>query len=68
MTFGIMGGCLLYAGRAADPSEARGLDGALVAVAQHPYGPWLLGVVALGLVAYGLFCLSQALYRRVGTS
>ena len=68
VTFGIMGGFLLYAGRAADPSEARGLDGALVAVAQHPYGPWLLGVVALGLVAYGLFCLSQALYRRVGTS
>jgi len=24
-------------------------------------------VVALGLVAYGLFCLSQALYRRVVT-
>jgi hypothetical protein len=37
-------------------------------VAQQPYGPWLLGVVALGLVAYGLFCLSQALYRRLGTS
>jgi Domain of Unknown Function (DUF1206) len=43
------------------------LGGALVAVAQQPYGPWLLGVVALGLVAYGLFCLSQALYRRVVT-
>jgi hypothetical protein len=36
-------------------------------VAQQPYGPWLLGVVALGLVAYGLFCLSQALYRPVET-
>jgi hypothetical protein len=67
VTFGIIGGFLLYAGASADPSQARGLDGALVAVAQQPYGPWLLGVVALGLVAYGLFCLSQALYRRVGT-
>jgi hypothetical protein len=67
VTFGIIGGFLLYAGVSADPSEARGLGGALVVVAQQPYGPWLLGVVALGLVAYGLFCLSQALYRRVGT-
>jgi len=64
VTFGISGGFLLYAGISADPSEARGLGGALVVVAQQPYGPWLLGVVALGLVAYGLFCLSQALYRR----
>ena len=68
VTFGIMGGFLIYAGVSANPSEARGLDGALVAVAQQPYGPWLLGVVALGLVAYGMFCLSQALYRRVVTS
>ena len=67
VTFGIIGGFLLYAGISADPSEARGLGGALVVVAQQPYGPWLLGVVALGLVAYGLFCLSQALYRRVET-
>jgi hypothetical protein len=67
VTFGIIGGFLLYAGVSADPSEARGLGGALVAVAQQPYGPWLLGVVALGLAAYGLFCLSQALYRRVVT-
>jgi Domain of Unknown Function (DUF1206) len=67
VTFGIVGGFLLYAGVSADPSEARGLGGALVVVAQQPYGPWLLGVVALGLMAYGLFCLSQALYRRVVT-
>ena len=67
VTFGILGGFLLYAGIAADPSEARGLGGALVVVAQQPSGPWLLGVVALGLTAYGLFCLSQALYRRVVT-
>jgi len=67
VTFGIMGGFCIYAGVSADPSEARGLGGALVVVAQQPYGPWLLGVVAVGLVAYGLFCLSQALYRRVVT-
>jgi hypothetical protein len=65
VTFGIIGGFLLHAALTADPTEARGLGGALAALAQQPYGPWLLGVVALGLVAYGLFCMSQALYRRV---
>jgi hypothetical protein len=68
VTFCIIGGFLIYAGIAADPTEARGLGGALAALAQQAYGPWLLGVVALGLVAYGIFCMSQALYRRVVTS
>ena len=67
VTFGIMGGFFIYAGVSADPSEARGLGEVLMVVAQQPSGPWLLGVVALGLAAYGLFCLSQALYRRVVT-
>jgi hypothetical protein len=67
VTFCIIGGFLIHAGIAADPTEARGLDGALAVLAQQPYGPWLLGVVALGLVAYGIFCVSQALYGRVVT-
>jgi hypothetical protein len=67
VTFCLIGGFLMYAGISADPSEARGLGGALATLAQQPYGPWLLGVVALGLVAYGIFCMSQALYRRVVT-
>ena len=67
VTFCIIGGFLIHAGLSADPTEARGLGGALAALAQQPYGPWLLGVIALGVVAYGMFCVSQALYRRVVT-
>ena len=48
-----------------DPKEAIGLDGALAKLANAEYGPLLLGVVAAGLFAYGLFCLVQARYRRV---
>jgi hypothetical protein len=65
VTLGIIGGFLVHAGITADPTEARGLGGALAVLAQQPYGPWLLGIVALGLVAYGIFCVSQALYRRM---
>jgi hypothetical protein len=49
------------------PKEAIGLDGALQKLANRPYGPWLLGITAAGLLAYGLFCLVDARYRDVST-
>ncbi|HAJ59391.1 MAG TPA: hypothetical protein DCP31_09065 [Cyanobacteria bacterium UBA8543] len=67
IVFAIIGFFLLEAARQSDPSEARGLDGALQALAQQPYGPWLLGIVALGLVAYGIHMGVQARYRRILT-
>jgi hypothetical protein len=48
-----------------DPKEAVGLDGALAKLAQQAYGHVLLGVTAGGLLAYALFCLVQARYRKV---
>lgn len=39
-----------------DPAEAGGLDEALRAVVQLPFGAPLLVVIALGLIAYGLYC------------
>lgn len=68
VTFGIIGSFLIQAAIHADPSETKGLDGALQTLLEQPYGPWLLGIVALGLVAYSVYCFSQARYRRVATS
>ena len=62
---GIIGGFLVAAAIHAQPQEARGLGGALEALARQPYGPWLLGIVGVGLIAYGLFMLIQARYRRM---
>ncbi len=56
---------LAQAGWEADASEARGFGGALDALAQHSYGPWLLGLTALGLVCYGLYCGVVAIYGRL---
>ena len=67
VVLGLMAVFLVQAALQADPSEARGLGGALRALQQQPYGPWLLGGVALGLIAYGLFQLVQARYRRLAT-
>lgn len=47
------------------PDEANGLDSALRTLAQQPFGPWLLALVALGLAAYGIFCFFDARYHRV---
>ncbi|WP_203299896.1 DUF1206 domain-containing protein [Marinobacter sediminum] len=30
-----------------------------------PFGTWLIGFVALGLVAFGTYSLLEAIYRRV---
>ncbi len=65
IAFLITGWFLIQAALRYDPSEARGLGGALETLASQPYGPWLLGIVALGLVAYGAYSFLQARYRRI---
>jgi hypothetical protein len=48
-----------------DPGKARGLDAALKTLASQPYGVWLLGIIAVGIAAFGIYCLAQAKYRKV---
>ena len=65
VVFGLIGCFLVKAAIEYDPKEAIGLDGALQKLAGQSYGPWLLGLVAAGLIAYGLFCVVEARYRDV---
>lgn len=65
VVFTIVGVFLTKAAYEYDPKEAVGIDGALAKLADHSYGTWLLGAVAIGLLAYAVFCLVQARYRRV---
>jgi hypothetical protein len=67
VTFVIIGIFFIQAARQHDPSEAQGLDAALSALASQPYGPWLLGAVAIGFVAYGIHCFVKARYRYFET-
>lgn len=60
----IIGTFLGQAALQQDAEEAGGLDAALTALQDQSYGPWLLGLVAIGLVLYGLYCGVNALYRR----
>jgi hypothetical protein len=63
--FGVIGIFLLFAGMNANPGEARGLEGALDAIATQPFGQLLLALVAAGLACYGVYCFVEAKYRRV---
>jgi Domain of Unknown Function (DUF1206) len=65
VVFGIVAWFFAKAAIEYDPSQARGLDGALRKLAQEPYGDVLLGIVAVGLLAFGLFSVIQARYREV---
>ncbi len=65
VVFGIVGVFLIVAALRSDPSKAQGLGDALRTLLQQPYGTWILGVVALGLVAYGLLMLAVARYGRI---
>ncbi|MBA2460173.1 MAG: DUF1206 domain-containing protein [Actinobacteria bacterium] len=65
VVFGLIGAFLAKAAWEFDPKETVGLDGALLEVVQQPYGGFLLGSVAVGLLAYALYCFVQARYRDV---
>lgn len=56
----IVAGLLCYAAITHDPQKSGGLDIALHDLLGQPFGPWLLGVIGVGIACFGLFCLVRA--------
>ncbi len=65
VVFGLIGIFLIKAAIDYKPSKAVGLDGALAKIVHNSYGPLLLGIVATGLIAFAVYSLSDARYRRI---
>ncbi|AFY90515.1 MULTISPECIES: DUF1206 domain-containing protein [Chroococcidiopsis] len=65
VVFCAIGFFLIQAARNNNPNEARGLGEALQVLSQQPFGKWILGIVALGLIAYSIYMVLQARYRRL---
>jgi len=63
--FGLVSVFLIKAAYDYKANEAIGLDGALAKLYDGAYGSWLLGAVALGLIAFACFSLVEARYRRI---
>jgi Domain of Unknown Function (DUF1206) len=65
VVFGLVSVFLIKAAYDYKANEAIGLDGALAKLYNGAYGSWLLGAVALGLIAFSAFSLVEARYRRI---
>jgi hypothetical protein len=67
VVFTIIGFFMIVAAVQFNPQQAKGLDTALGELLQlRPFGQVLLGIVALGLIAYGVYSFVEARYRRLG--
>jgi hypothetical protein len=65
VVFLMIGWLLVRAGWNRQPDQAGGIDESLNALAQNSWGPIVLGLVAVGLVAYGIWELVNAKYRHI---
>lgn len=61
----LAGSFVVLAAWQSDPGETRGLGGALETLVRQPFGPYLLGIVAAGLITYGVFMFVVARYRDI---
>jgi len=61
----VIGMYLVFAALDWNPHEAAGLAGALAIIKKQTYGGMLLGIAAFGFLAFGLYGLAEALFRRV---
>ena len=64
----VIGALFIAAFKQADPMKATGIDGALLSLIKLPYGRLLLGLIALGLVSYGIYLAMKALWFRIRVS
>ena len=59
-----VGVLVVVAGVRHEAKRSGGLDAALRELLQQPFGGWLVGAVALGLAAFGLYCFAWARHLR----
>ena len=65
VVYAAAGGFFAYAAIKFDAGKAKGVDGTLREFTHTPVGPWLLVLVALGLIVFGLYSFCEARWRRV---
>ena len=65
LVFSIIGVGLVRAALERDPGQTRGVREALLDIAHSSAGQILLGVVALGFLAFGSFLVASARYRHI---
>jgi hypothetical protein len=64
IVFGGVGVFVGYAAVTFDPDKAKGMDDTLRTFRDTPAGPWLLLLMAIGLVLFGVYCACEAWWYR----
>lgn len=64
LVFALAGAVTFDAAVSFDPSKAGGIDVALRTLRDQPFGPYLLGLAALGLIIFGAYGLCEARWHR----
>jgi hypothetical protein len=65
IVLGTVGALFLTAALTGDAAKADGLDGALKTLATLPFGPAILILVGVGLIAYGVYSFVRARFARL---
>lgn len=65
IALGVVGLLFVVAGLRQSASRATGLDGALKTLREQPFGVAMLTLVALGIIAYGVYSFARAKYARL---
>jgi hypothetical protein len=65
IVYAAAGAFVVYAAVKFDPDKAKGIDGTLRQFSRTPAGPWLLVLVALGLIIFGVYSFCEARWRKV---
>jgi hypothetical protein len=60
----LVGALLCLAAYQSNSSQPVGFDAALTALMRQPFGMWLLGIVAVGLMAFGVYSMLSAAWFR----
>ena len=64
VVFAIVGWFMIRTASESDPRQFREIGGALTVLSKTMAGPWLMGAVAVGLVAYALYLWTLAVAGR----
>jgi len=65
IVFALVGLFIVMAAYTGDSLTVKGFDSTLTAILQQPYGPWLMGAAALGLLSLGLYSLCLSIFFRL---
>jgi hypothetical protein len=65
LVLAIVGGLICLSAYQANPGQPVGIDTALATLLHQPYGIWLLGIVAVGLMAFGVYSMLSAAWFRL---